>query len=105
MGLILKPEPGPSSTFIFEARFRPESRIYRVSQDMRNCGVSINVVYGYSCKCTVLSHLNQTNCLSKHKFSLLSNDNAAECNVSQETMKLSRNYPQWRYRLKRNLSV
>ena len=28
-GLILKPEPGSSPTFIFEARFRPESQIYQ----------------------------------------------------------------------------
>jgi len=39
MGLILK--PGPSPTFIFEARFRPESRIYPVSHDMRNCGLLV----------------------------------------------------------------
>jgi len=31
------PKPGPSPTYIFEARFRPESQIYRVSEDMRNC--------------------------------------------------------------------
>jgi len=41
-----KPEPGPSPTFIFEAQFRPKSLIYRVSQDMPNCGLSKNVVYG-----------------------------------------------------------
>jgi len=96
MILILKPEPGPSPTFIFEARFWLESQIYRVSQDMRNRRMSKNVAYGYSCKCTVLSHLDQNNGLNKQKFSLLVNDNAAECNVSQERMKLSRNYPRWR---------
>jgi len=41
MGLILKHESGLSLTFIFEARFRPESQIYRVSQDKRNCGMKI----------------------------------------------------------------
>jgi len=43
-GLILKPEPGPRQTIIKEARFTPESQIYRLSQNMRNCGVSKNVV-------------------------------------------------------------
>jgi len=46
-------------------------------------------VYGYSYKCTVLSHHDQSIGLNKHKLSLLVNDNAAECNVSQEIMKLS----------------
>jgi len=35
------PDPeitNPNSTFGFEARVRPESRIYRVSQDLRNRG-------------------------------------------------------------------
>jgi len=54
--LIFKPEPDPSPTFIFEARFTPESRMYRVSRDMRNCRVSKNVQYGRSCRCTVLSY-------------------------------------------------
>jgi len=39
-----KPEPGPGLTFIFEAWFRSESRIYRVGPDMRNYGVSKDVV-------------------------------------------------------------
>jgi len=91
MGLILKPEPGPSLTFNFETRFRPESQIYQVSQVKRNCGVSKNVVCVYSCmtKCMVLSYLDQNIGLNKHKPSLLVNDNVAECNVSQENMKLS----------------
>jgi len=33
---------------------------------------------------------------------MLVNDNTVECNVSQEKKKLSRNYPRWRYRHKRN---
>jgi len=33
---------------IFEARFRPESQIYREGLDMRNCGVTKNVVCRYS---------------------------------------------------------
>jgi len=41
-----RPEPGPRPTFVFEARYRPENQIYRVSQDKRNCRVSKNVVYG-----------------------------------------------------------
>jgi len=44
-------------------------------------------MYNISCnspKCTVLSHLDQNIGLNKHKFSLLVNDNIAECNVSQE---------------------
>jgi len=32
----------------------------------------------------VLSHLNQTIGLNKHKLSLLGNDNAAECSVCQK---------------------
>jgi len=40
-GPISAHEPGPSLTFIFEARFRPESQIYRVNQDMCNCGVLV----------------------------------------------------------------
>jgi len=31
-------------------------QIYRVSQNVRNCGVSKNVVYGYSFRYMVLSH-------------------------------------------------
>ena len=46
VGPNLKLEPGPSPTFIFEARFKPESQFYRVSQDKRNCAVSKNVAYG-----------------------------------------------------------
>ena len=37
-----RPEPeitSPNPTFMFEARFRPKSQIYRVSQDMPNCRV------------------------------------------------------------------
>ena len=34
-------EPSSNPTFIFEARFRPESQISRVSQDMRNCGILV----------------------------------------------------------------
>jgi len=49
-GLILEPEPGPSPTLIFEARFKAESQIYRLSQDMRNCVISKILVYGYSCR-------------------------------------------------------
>jgi len=90
-GPHLKPEPGPSTTFICEAQFRPERQFYRESQDKRNCGVSKNLVYGYTCKCTVLLHLDQNIGFNKHKLSLLVNDNAAKCNVSQEKMKLSRN--------------
>ena len=82
MGLILKSEHGPSPTFIFVARFRPESKIYQVSQDKRYCGVSESVVLRYSCcQCKALSHLDQSIGLNNHKLSLLVNDNAAECNL------------------------
>jgi len=43
-GLNLKPEreiTSPNLTFMFKAQFRPESQIYRVSQDVRNCGASV----------------------------------------------------------------
>jgi len=53
-----------------------------MSQVKRNCGVSKDVVYGYSCKRTVLSHLDQNIGLNKYKLSLLVNDYAAVCNVS-----------------------
>jgi len=43
-----KPEPGPSPTFIFEARFRPENQIYLMSEDTHTYGASKNVVFGYS---------------------------------------------------------
>jgi len=36
--LILEPKFVPSLTILFEARFMPESQIYQLSQDMRNCG-------------------------------------------------------------------
>jgi len=36
-----KPESGPIPTFIFEARFRPENRINRASQDERNSVVLV----------------------------------------------------------------
>jgi len=42
-GFLLKfssGNPGLSPTLNFEARFRRESQLYRVSQDMRNCEVS-----------------------------------------------------------------
>jgi len=32
---------GPSPTITFETRFRPESQIYQVSQEMSNCGVLV----------------------------------------------------------------
>ena len=40
-GLFLEPEPVPCPTFIFEARFRPESQISGVSHVMRNCVVMV----------------------------------------------------------------
>ena len=43
-----RPEPGSGPTFIFEAQFKPESQIYQGSWDMRNGGVTKNVV----CRCT-----------------------------------------------------
>jgi len=36
-----KPEPGVIPTLVSEARFRPTKQIYRMSQDMRNCGVLV----------------------------------------------------------------
>jgi len=84
-----KPEPGSSPTLIFEARFRPESQICRGIQDMRNCGVTKNVVFGYRWKYTVYhtqnsKHLDQTIGIIWHKRSMLLKDNTAEYNVSQE---------------------
>jgi len=93
---------------MFEAaRFRPESQIYRGGKDMRNCGVTKNAVCRWSWRYTVCNtengnHLDQNIGIVWHKRRMLLNDNTAEHNVSQEKKKLSRNYPQWRYRRKRN---
>ena len=100
-----RPEPETTSPNSARARFRPENQISRVSQDMRICGVQKNVVYGYSCKCTVLSHHDHNIGLNKHKLSLLVNANAADCNISQEKMKISGNYPRWHDRHQRNYLV
>jgi len=48
------------------------------------------------------NHLDRNINLNKHKLRLLVNANTAERNVSQHKSKLSRNYPWWRYRDKRN---
>jgi len=43
-GLNLQPEPeitSPNLTFMFKARFRPESQIYQVNQYVRNCWTSV----------------------------------------------------------------
>jgi len=79
-----KPEPGSSPTFVFEARFRPESQIYQGSHDMRNCGVTKNVVCKCSCRYPVYhtensNHLDQNIGIIMHKRSMLVNDNTAEC--------------------------
>jgi len=40
-----RPEPeitSPKPTFVLDARFGPESQIYGVSQDVRNCGIWLN---------------------------------------------------------------
>ena len=100
-----RPEPETTSPNSARAQFRPDNQISRVSQDMRICGVQKNVVYGYSCKCTVLSQHDHNIGLNKHKLSLLVNANAADCNISQEKMKISGNYPRWHYRHQRNYLV
>jgi len=97
-----KPEPVPSPSFIFEAQFRPESQIYRLSWSMCHCGVTKNVVCLCSCRFKVhitpkiAAILTKTLALNKHKFALLVNDNTAECNVSQKK-KLSPSHPCWGY--------
>jgi len=48
------------------------------------------------------NHLDQKIGLNKHALSFLANVNIVECNVSQEKKKLSRIYPRWCYRHKRN---
>jgi len=92
-GLIAKPEPGPSPICIYDARFRPESHIYRLSYDMRTCAVTKDVVHDCSSRCTVYhthnnNHLDQNIGLNKYKLNLLVNDNTSENNVSQERKKL-----------------
>ena len=81
-----KPEPGPRPIFIFESRFRPESQIYRVSQDMRNSGVSKTQCTGVAAGTRFYhtrnsNHLDQNIGLNNHKLSLLVKNNSAECNV------------------------
>jgi len=61
---------------------------------MRNCVVTKNVVFGYSCRYTVYhiensNHLEQNIDIIWHKCSMLVNGNTAEYNVSQEKKKLS----------------
>jgi len=61
---------------------------------MRNCGVTKNVVFGYSCRYTVYNtknnnHLDQDIGIIWHKRNILVKDNNAEYNVSQEKI---RNY-------------
>ena len=51
-----KPVPAPSRTFNFGPRFRSEKQICRVSQNMRKCRGSKNVVHGYLCRYTGLTH-------------------------------------------------
>ena len=85
-----RPEPKITSpTFIFEARFRPESQIYRGSSDMRNCGVTKNVVCRCSCRYTLYhtqnnNHLDQNIDIIWHKRSKLVKGKIAEYDVSQE---------------------
>jgi len=90
-----KPEPSLRLAFIFEARFRPESQIYCVSQNVRNCGIK-HVVNGTAAGRRFYhtqnsNHLDQNIGLNKHNLSLLVHDNIAECNVSQERKWLSWN--------------
>jgi len=64
---------------------------------MHNCGVTINVVFRYSCRYTAYhtqnnNHLDQNIGIISHKRSMLVNDNTVDYNVSQEKKKLSRNY-------------
>ena len=101
-----KPKPGSSPTFIFEAQLL-ESQIYRGSWDMRNCGVTKNVVCRCSCRYTLYhtensNHLDQNIGIIWHKSIMLVNHNTAEYNVFQEKKKLIRNYLRWPYRHKRN---
>jgi len=70
---------------------------------MRNCGVTENVVFGYSCRYTVYhtqnnNHVDQNIGIIWHKRSILVKDNTAEYNVSQEKKKLLLNYVRWRNR-------
>ena len=100
-----KPEPGSSLTFIFEARFRPESQIYRGSSDMRNCGETKNVMCRCNCRYTVYhtqnsNHLDQNVGIIWHKRIMLVNDNTAEYTVSQR--KTITKLSTMRYRHKRN---
>jgi len=53
---------------------------------MRNCRVTENVVFGYSCRHAVYhtqsnNHLDQNIDIIWHKRSMLVNDNTAECGI------------------------
>jgi len=81
-----KAKPGSSPTFIFEARFGPESQIYQESYDMRNSRVTKSVVWRCSCRCTLYhtqnnNHLDQTIGIIWHKRSMFVNDNTVECGI------------------------
>ena len=81
-----KPKPGSSPTFIFEARFRPESQIYQGSYDMRNSRVTKNVICRCSCRYTLYhtennNHLDQNIGIIWHKRSMFVNDNTVECGI------------------------
>jgi len=52
--LEARTRPGPD--VYFEARIKPESQLYRASQDIRNYDVLKNLACGYSCRFTALSH-------------------------------------------------
>jgi len=93
-----KPEPDSTPTFIVEARFKPESQIYRRNYDMRNCGVTKNVVCRCSCRHPTRfftqknsNHLDQTIGIIWHKRSMLVNDNA-ECGLWNMCFSKKRNY-------------
>jgi len=83
------PEAGSSPTLIFEARFRPECQSYQGSEDMRNSGVTKNVVCRCSCRYTDYhtqnsNHLDQNIDIIWHKRSTLVNDNTAEYNLKKK---------------------
>ena len=102
-----KPESGRSLTFIFEAQFIPKGKFAEWVKICATAGYQKTQCAGVAAGTRFyhtqnINLLDQNMNLNKHKLSLLVNANTAECNVFWHKNKLSRNYPQWRYRHKRN---
>ena len=95
-----KPELGPSPTFIFKPDLVRKPNLPSESRYAQLPGIGGPT--GTRFLHTQNSNLLDQNInLNQHKLSLLISANTAECNVSQQKNKLSRNFPRCRYRHKK----